>query len=47
MIEFATPTPPVDPLSEESSANVHNIPPPFTENNARRAEELYEGNDEL
>ena len=41
------PTPPVDPLSEESSANVRNIPPPFTENNARRSEEFYEGNDEI
>ena len=41
------PTPPVDPLSEESSANVGNIPPPFTENNTRMAEEFYEGNDEL
>jgi len=45
-----TVAPPVDPLSSllgMGKPNVRNIAPPFTENNARRAEELYEGNDEI
>ena len=45
-----TVTPPVDPLSSllgMGKPNVRNIAPPFTENNARRAEEFYEGNDEI
>jgi hypothetical protein len=36
--------PPVDPLSEESSTNVHNIVPPFTQNNEKKAERFLASN---
>ena len=47
-----TVAPPVDPLSEESStddssANVHNIPPPFTQKNINKVEKFYEGNNKI